>query len=508
MASIASQSLNLPEILSITFVFLDNKSLVACAQVNNLWADEATNFLWQEPSMPALARLVPSGRAQIYANKITRLGPHYWESFDYESHQACQHLLFPRLIETRWFVNDVINIQLLLQYLQPPLKTFEMVSSWQNDIQDSPRHNQAIDTLFMQLSTRCSNLYSIRLSLSGLSCSGLLKFLEDTPSLRSIELWPDLLVTDKVLHHIAARPNLTTLRIERTISGEVAAHVEADTASPFADLETLEGLVDEDSVVVFSRHMQKLETLIIELDGSSTNLLPVISRFSALRVLVVSFSTAKSTIEALDLISLARGCQRLTEISFISNRIYGGDFDGFSITDADICHFSSLLPDLESLSLHCSGKLSVQSVHHLGRNCPKLRECRLGGCILDVSKFLQYHASDTTTTSDADSSVFDQHRDTTPRLHSTIIQNFLDPLLMKSKRTGEPRLLFPKLELLEVDEYINSRNANVTITVSHFLSEAPQLRVVFACSGSQQVADAFSRLISERLNAKQARTNT
>ncbi|CAD6588127.1 MAG: hypothetical protein ASARMPRED_003401 [Alectoria sarmentosa] len=447
MASIASQSLNLPEILSITFVFLDNKSLVACAQVNNLWADEATNFLWQEPSMPALARLVPSGRAQIYANKITRLGPHYWESFDYESHQACQHLLFPRLIETR----------------------------------------------------------CIRLSLSGLSCSGLLKFLEDTPSLRSIELWPDLLVTDKVLHHIAARPNLTTLRIERTILGEVAAHVEADTASPFADLETLEGLVDEDSVVVFSRYMQKLETLIIELDGSSTNLLPVISRFSAL---VVSFSTAKSTIEALDLISLARGCQRLTDISFISNRIYGGDFDGFSITDADICHFSSLLPDLESLSLHCSGELSVQSVHHLGRNCPKLRECRLGGCILDVSKFLQYHASDTTTTSDADSSVFDQYRDTTPRLHSTIMQNFLDPLLMKSKRTGESRLLFPKLEHLEVDEYINSRNANVTIILSHFLSEAPQLRVVFACSGSQQVADAFSRLISERLNAKQAQTNT
>ena len=505
MASITPQPLNLPEILRITFVFLDNKSLVACAQVNSLWADEATDVLWQEPPISALARLVPSGRAQTYANKITRLYRLDWRFGHNEYRQVYQRLLYPRLIKMSGLVGHTTCLQGLVKLLQPSLIFFRMELSLRL-VTNPYEYSNAMDAFFMQLSTRCPNLRIIKLVSWCSVWNGLLKFLEASPSLQSIELQESWNLTNEVIQHLAARPNLTKLEIPGAILGEAVAQVEANTESPFADLKRFNGTVDEATLLMFSRHTRKLKTLKIAMYSPSANLLSTLSRFSALRILEVRFHADKSAIAALGLITLAKGCQRLTEISF-----HGGGELGSNLTDADICQLSSLLPDLMSIDLGCCEDLSVQSVHFLGRNCPRLRYCQLCGCVLDVSKFLEYPDSDTTTTSGADSSGFDQSKDTIPRLHSTIMQNFLDPLLTKSESIGESRLLFPKLKFLEVEEFINSRNVNVTTVVSHLLSEAPQLLCFHASSGtlfSGEVNDAFRQLKSDRLNAKQARTNT
>ena len=65
MAFQVSRPLDLPEILKITFAFLDNKSLAACTQVNSLWGNQATRALWMHPPIFALASLLDSGRARL-----------------------------------------------------------------------------------------------------------------------------------------------------------------------------------------------------------------------------------------------------------------------------------------------------------------------------------------------------------------------------------------------------------------------------------------------------------
>ena len=77
MASTRAHPLNLPDILRIAFAYLESNSLFECAQVNSVWADEATDILWQTPPASALVSLEPSSRAQVYANKIVRFTNSY-----------------------------------------------------------------------------------------------------------------------------------------------------------------------------------------------------------------------------------------------------------------------------------------------------------------------------------------------------------------------------------------------------------------------------------------------
>ena len=126
MASNLSKPLELLETLRIIFAFLDPKALVACAQVNSLWADEATDILWHHPPPHALLSLISSGRAQVYANKIASLDISSRDPDDIEFLHAFQHLLFPRLREMFALPTDLVNKQQLLPYLQPALQRFSM----------------------------------------------------------------------------------------------------------------------------------------------------------------------------------------------------------------------------------------------------------------------------------------------------------------------------------------------------------------------------------------------
>lgn len=504
MASALPHPLNLPEILGIIFPFLDSNSLVACAQVSSLWADQATQTLWQEPPTSALESLIPFGRAQLYANKITRLrlGPS-----GIKPYQACRHLLFPRLKEISCAI-DTTCTQSLLRCLQPSLKRCEMrLWSRENGDKNDFKYHESVHALFVQLSTRCSHIEDIYLDFFDLRWNGLLKFFEATPSLRSIKLFGSQIITDEVIQHLAARTNLTRLYTEFFTIREAVAQVEASTASPFAELEIFNGPVEENTILRFTRHMQKLESLSIVLHDYSANLLSAISHLSALRLLVVSFTAPNiAAIKAQDLISLAEGCQRLREIS-----IYGApcgrslwtlgpglDPDGSSIKDVDICRFSSFLPDLERLELQCLGELTVHSLKYLGRNCQRLRTCQLRGCIFDVSEFQRYAPSDTTVTRNGDSSGLNQSAETDLRAYSAVMHHSLDPLLIKSERTGRSWPLFPKLEFLRIDKFINSLDTNITMAISSLLSEAPKLEDFRALSRDgftcEVIAETFRQL--------------
>ena len=256
MASTRAHPLNLPDILRITFAYLKCKSLFACAQVNSTWADEAIDILWQTPPVSALVSLVPSGRAQIYANKIRRFTEPYHRPDDIGPLQAFPHLTFPQLKAITCFGADLGRMQWLLQHLQPWLRSFSLDVSFGPDLDDAGlKYEEAIDAVLMRLSNECLHLQEINLGLQGLNKGGLLKFLEAAPSLDSIKLSEnDELETDLV-QHLATRPNLITLNFQHSISEENVALVAANTTSPFADLQMLRCTSEEAFVTSFATHM-------------------------------------------------------------------------------------------------------------------------------------------------------------------------------------------------------------------------------------------------------------
>jgi hypothetical protein len=68
--------LQLPELLAQVFDHLETqgpKHLLAAVRVNSLWADQATNILWQHPPYTALAALANDARRQYYARKVRAL---------------------------------------------------------------------------------------------------------------------------------------------------------------------------------------------------------------------------------------------------------------------------------------------------------------------------------------------------------------------------------------------------------------------------------------------------
>ena len=310
----------------------------------------------------------------------------------------------------------------------------------------------------------------------------------------------------ETIRNLAALPNLTRLRIDSLVvgenslvpgayplvPGEYVARLEAESFTPFANLQYLCVCVEEDAIICFARQLRRLEILEMKLLDSSQTLLPTLARLSGLRELRVQFIAPGSAIKALDLISMASSCRGLKKIR-LSGFNYYNDMgfrptkpDGSDIKDVDIRTVSSLLPNLEEIFLDCWGKLSVLSLHHLGRNCPRLRCCDLYPCEFEVSAFLEYFplGQGQTRTSaansdgpDTSSPLLATHK---PRIadlenSSTIMQDSEGPQLAKGEGQGYLRPLFPNLKFLAVGKIFNFKNLAVPFVVSRLCSGAPRL---------------------------------
>lgn len=508
MASNLPQPLNIPDILQITFALLDRQSLSACVQVNSLWADAATDILWQDPPISALVSLIPSGRAQTYANKLATIRNPYGslkERNNIEPLQALQHLLFPRLREIYWLGADVTCMERLLHYLQPSLRKFSLsLSSLRYLDEPSSGHDEAFNSMLTGLTTHCCFLQEIFFSLDSLNGVRLLRFLEKASSLTSVQLVDSGAIEDEVIQHLAARPNLKRLSIDSIISGERAALIEANTVFPFADLQYFEGWVEKDSIIRLGRHMQKLEVLRIDLldvlDVPS-DLLSVIARLSNLRTLEIRFHAVGSAISTQDLIPLAKGCQKLKKLSL---KGYNESNEGWieisflkwsDIREVDIFDFSYLLPDLEHLEIDIRGEITNLSLRYLGQNCSRLRTCDLRACVLDVSKYLENFHSD-------ESTGLNLSGQTNFRKSSPIVRQSLDP--WPSKKTGATQPWFPELKFLRIQGLVNYEHVPIPKMLSCLCSRFPQLERFTTLSDhdvDEELLEAFEYSVSERKRA-------
>ena len=520
MASKYLRPLDLPEILKMTFVFLDGKSLFACAQVNSLWAND---LLWTNPPNFALANLLASGRAQVYADKTSRLESlPCIKSKDSRFLQAYSHLSFPRLTKLSLALEDV---EWLPQYLQPSLRVFKMECF----TSEANRDDRDVNQIYMQLSTRCPHLREVIIGNVGLTVDGLLRFLETMPSIRNIKLRSYELVTMNLMQYLAARPNLERLHIPGAISASLAAKIGWASESPFADLRTLCCYVKEDALI--SKHMTKLVVLEISLHGPSSNILSTASSCPALKSLQVWVFDSRSMIVGADLVYLAERCPKLERVSLLAighrdrHKRDGwstkGGIDGSIIHDNDVYHFTYLLPALKEFSLDARGALSFRSLHHLGRNCHNLRTCRLSGCTFDLSELhesdisgsptgnvaaLRPVAPSRATQSVPSHTVSQMDTDQTKQFVDDYLSSNASKLLEHAEITHkspvqESPSLFPNLHELEVNKLSNSRDDTIPELLTLLQREAPKLerfRVQSEAEFGREVALAFRLIQRER----------
>lgn len=513
MASNFLRPLDLPEILKMTFIFLDGKSLVACAQVNSLWENEATDLLWTNPPVFALANLLSSDRAQVYAAKIFRFRSlPYKNSTDSQFHRAYSHLSFPRLAKLSLTLEDAAWLP---QYLQPSLRVFKL-ECFTNK---ANRDDCEVNKIYMQPSTRCPHLRGVIIGNVGLTVDGLLRFLEAMPSIRNINLRSYKLVTENLMQYLAARPNLERLQIPEAISASLAAKIDWASKSPFADLRFLCCYVKEDTLI--SRHMTKLVMLDISLHGPSSNILSTVSGCPALKSLQVRVFDSKSKIGGADLMSLAERCPKLERVSLLAGWSTKGVIDGSDTHDNDIYHFTYLLPALKEFSLDARGALSFRSLHHLGRNCHNLRTCQLSGCKFDVSEIHECGISGSPTGDVAALRALDTSRATQSVPSHTVSQmdtnqtkQFLDNYMSSnvSKQLEHAEIthkspvqespsLFPNLHELEIRKLSNSGGQTIPELLTLLQRQAPKLerfRVQSEVKFGGEVALAFRLLQQER----------
>ena len=113
------------EIVAIVFNHLQNvdetSSLVACAQVNSLWAEEAIRCIWHQDDcsgrqVNSLLKM-PNCRRQIYANHMRSINGHSI---------LLVPLKFPRLESASFLMPRDREQRFCLQYLVPSLRTLNL----------------------------------------------------------------------------------------------------------------------------------------------------------------------------------------------------------------------------------------------------------------------------------------------------------------------------------------------------------------------------------------------
>ena len=122
------------EIVAIIFNHLQNvdgtSSLVACAQVNSLWAEEAVRHIWHQDDCRGRQvnslRTMPNCRRQIYANHMRSINDDSFIDLEHRHNILLAPLQFPRLESASFLIPRNSDERFRLQYLVPSLRTLHL----------------------------------------------------------------------------------------------------------------------------------------------------------------------------------------------------------------------------------------------------------------------------------------------------------------------------------------------------------------------------------------------
>ena len=160
--------LRIAEIVAIIFNHLQHvngtSSLVACAQVSRLWAEEAIRRIWYQGNLWGYEvdslLTMPNCRRQSYANHMRSI-----DDFCFKEHLEHYHnillapLKFPRLESASFFIPRNCDERFRWQYLVPSLRRLQLYDCADSD------HVSNDFFLQIQVSLPCVNLI-----ISTMSC--------------------------------------------------------------------------------------------------------------------------------------------------------------------------------------------------------------------------------------------------------------------------------------------------------------------------------------------------
>ncbi|KAK2799592.1 hypothetical protein FQN50_008430 [Emmonsiellopsis sp. PD_5] len=219
--------LQIPEILSNVLLFADRKTLAAAAQVNSLWADIATDWLWRGDSTLwsingwttlALANIATRSEARIawYLKKIHMAYLHLTGGLhpDVESLMEENKLDFPNARSMTVFAwKGYLRETEFVQLLSSKLVCLDLTGAQI----ESPSILQFIKEHVPTLRSFGFRLYNER----NLTTGELLDFLEGMPAITHLEADIDpQLISEELVQHLALRPNLELLSFEYSYMSE------------------------------------------------------------------------------------------------------------------------------------------------------------------------------------------------------------------------------------------------------------------------------------------------
>lgn len=223
--SSSRQVLGLPEILALILSHLaEQQALLACVQVNSLWAEEATTLLWRhEPPISAFRSLEGSDRVGYYAQKVESLN---FSDDDCQCHSLFVGAQFGRLASINIDYSDDNREELLFQYLQPRLRRFHFYGG------------RITNGFLMEIQARCPNIKRVSLddAHGGISTRGLRRFLEATPSISDFKSWGGIPVTAPVWAQLANHASLKSLELASTLTADHVEAIMSTVTRPFPSL--------------------------------------------------------------------------------------------------------------------------------------------------------------------------------------------------------------------------------------------------------------------------------
>ncbi|KAK2793727.1 hypothetical protein FQN52_000679 [Onygenales sp. PD_12] len=395
-----SMVVNVPEIVSEILRHADPNALFAAAQVNHLWAEEATNWIWQSSYresqnigerlavMKMLARL-SQRRRDWYTRKIRYLS--LAESNRTKHRQPPGGLFtmmkrinfkFPGLKSAILNPSSFTGDENLVQFLQPNLTSLEI-------------HRGCHSSWFLeQIKTEAPRLKAF--SYTGdwrpphvdeaWTADTLLGFLKDKPSITHLHLlprWWEASWSNSVVEYLFGRPGLEVLQLARPLVVQLEAIKAFQRETPglriFSSLRCLETKISYPAFQILLPMLTHLEQIYIQIEakhGDPLVLDDTISLFTRAKQIIIS-CPGEVHVTSSTVLLLASRCPLVRNLQLVVRELLDP-----GVTDEFVEALSSNLIHLERLMLPFqASNLSHESFLSFARHCPHLTHLTLDGNI-------------------------------------------------------------------------------------------------------------------------------
>lgn len=182
-------------------------------------------------------------------------------------------------------------------------------------------------------------------------------------------------MSDDIYVHLASRASLERIGLpDRSLTTTAADRILASIAHPFEKLDSIQCTANNDAFDQLIPHLTNLDDLCVSLLDRSDSVIFNLSKCANLTSLGISMDSELPRCPPAALLAISRRCTSLWKSSInIDSRLDNPPGRDGEFNDDFIQNFTSTLPKLEQFFFSVrDNSLTVESLRHLGRNCPRL----------------------------------------------------------------------------------------------------------------------------------------